>query len=387
MFVAELIFWILIGIIFYSYIGYGLMLWIFIQIKSIFNQKQKNASTETPDVTLIIPAYNEKYIIDIKMQNCLTLNYPKEKLKITWITDGSDDGSDLYIQQKYPDATVWHQQERKGKSAAVNRALCLATTEIIIFCDANTILNNDSVKNIISYFNNAKVGAVAGEKRVLSKSHVAGAGESFYWQYESWLKKLNSGFYTTVGAVGELFALKKSLATPIPEDSILDDFVLSMQIADNGYKIAYAPNAYALEAPSENETEEMKRKIRIAAGAFQCLFRYPSWLNFFKHPLLSFQYFSHKVLRWAIVPLCFIILFVINIYLIFFNPLVTYKVVFFLQVLFYLISLIGIYLKHIPKILKLPAYVVLMNSAMIKGFYRYIANKQSAVWEKVKRET
>lgn len=389
-------FYLLIFAVFYSYFGYALFLYIIVRLKKLFVRKNNVHQTKEdtyPEVSLVIPAYNELNFIDRKMQNTFALNYPKEKINIFWITDGSDDSSDIYIQKNYIDKYsdrnifIYHQSERKGKSAAINRIMPFIKTDIVIFCDANTLLNADGIKNIVQHFQNKNVGCVAGEKRVLKADNTAGEGENFYWKYESFVKKLNSEFHTCIGAVGELNAFRTSLFIPLPEDTILDDFVISMQIAHKGYKVVYEPNAYAEEEPSANEQEEMKRKIRIAAGAFQCIFRYPEWLNVFKHPILSFQYFSHKITRWAVVPLALSIIFILNMILYFQNPEnVLFKNLMFIQLLFYCIVIIQSF-AHLPsKLFRIPYYVMMMNMAMYKGFWKYITNQQSAVWEKVKRK-
>lgn len=392
----PIIFILLIILIFYSYIGYALLLFVLLKLKQIFqlSNEQSYTNSDYPEVMLVIPAYNELFFIDKKMENTFQLNYPNEKLKIIWITDGSNDGSETYIQQKYIEKyknkypiQVLHQPERKGKSAAINRAMKLVDTEIIIFCDANTILNTDCIKNIVQHFENPKTACVAGEKRVLKNDSVAGEGESFYWQYESLIKKLNSKFHTCIGAVGEIMAFKKSLFQPIPDDTILDDFVISMQMTHQGYKVVYEPNAYAEEASSANESEEMKRKIRIASGAFQCLFRYPEWLNFLKHPVLSFQYLSHKVSRWMIVPFSLPVIFILNSLLFFIYPDKSiYAVLLFMQLCFYSIVIIQHFSNLSSKLFRIPYYIIIMNIAMYIGLYKYITGKHSAIWEKVERK-
>jgi cellulose synthase/poly-beta-1,6-N-acetylglucosamine synthase-like glycosyltransferase len=369
------------------------MLFVIVSILNLFRKKDVDFNNHfLPEVTLVIPAYNERDIIDDKMKNTFELNYPKEKLNIIWITDGCDDGSDVYLKEKYknynsPKVEVYHQPERKGKSAAINRVMNFVKTEIVIFCDANTFLNKESILNLVRHFQNPNVACVAGEKRVLSSNNTAGEGESIYWKYESWIKKLNSDFNTCIGAVGELIAFRKSLFEPLPEDTILDDFVISMEMAHKGYKVVYEPNAYAEEAPSENEAEELKRKIRIAAGAFQCVFRYFHWLNFFRHPLLSFQYFSHKISRWIIVPFSLPIIFILNIYLFLQYPEnVIFQYLLFIQLVFYFIVIIQHFANLSSKIFRIPYYVLMMNIAMYLGFYRYLKGQQLSVWEKVKRK-
>lgn len=376
-------------LVIYSYIGYPLLLWLLVSIKKLFFKKKynENKNNSLPEVTLVIPAYNEKEYIDEKMRNTFEIDYPSNKLNVIWITDGSDDGSDAYLYENYPKVKLLHQKERKGKAAAINRVMQYVQTEIVVFCDANTYLNKDAIRNIVKHFQNSKIGCVAGEKRVRSTNHTAGEGESIYWKYESLIKKWSSELHSCIGAVGELMAFRKALFQPIPEDTILDDFVISMQIAHKGFSIQYEAEAYAEEYPSANEKEEMKRKIRIAAGSFQCMWRYIQWLNIFKHPLLTFQYFSHKITRWILVPLLLPFIFLVNINLFFLYPShLFYQSMLFVQLCVYIMVLVQHYAQLPSKIFRIPYYVMMMNIAMYKGFIKYITGQQSAIWEKSVRQ-
>ena len=153
---------------------------------------------------------------------------------------------------------------------------------------------------LYSAFANPKVGCVAGEKRIAvqDKPNAASGGEGLYWKYESALKRLDYRLYSAVGAAGELFAIRTSLFEQMPPDTLLDDFILSLRIAMRGYKIAYSKEAYALESASLNMREEEKRKVRISAGGLQSVWRLRGLLNIFRYGILSFQYISHRVLRW-----------------------------------------------------------------------------------------
>ena len=162
----EIIFFILLSIVFYTYIGYGIILWILVRIKRIFiKEKSYHTMEELPEVTLFITAYNEEQVVEKKMQNCRELDYPKEKFQIVWVTDGSCDATNKKL-KAYPDATVYYSAERKGKTAAMNRGIKFVTTPIVIFTDANTSINSQSIREMVRYFNNPKVGCVAGEKRI-----------------------------------------------------------------------------------------------------------------------------------------------------------------------------------------------------------------------------
>ena len=195
--ILKLIFWILIGLIAYTYFGYAILLLLLNGIKRLFFLKRKvTADNPLPEVTLLIAAYNEKDIIETKVQNTREIHYPPGLLKVVWITDGSDDGTPEIL-VRYPGIKVLHQSERMGKTAALNRAMKLMETPYVIFSDANTLLDPDAVMKLITLFNIEKVGCVAGEKRIARNIFdvAAGAGEGAYWQYESLLKRLESNFY------------------------------------------------------------------------------------------------------------------------------------------------------------------------------------------------
>ncbi len=346
--------------------------------------------TELPEVTLLIAAYNEINIIGNKVNDCLKLNYPKEKLRIVWVTDGSDDGS-VELLRSIDNVEVLHEDIRAGKTAALNRAMAFIKTEIVVFNDANTFLNPDTLQNLVRWFVYINVGCVAGEKRITTSKadNAAGAGEGLYWNYESFIKKMESKVGSTMGAAGELYAIRTELYNPPKNDIVLDDFMVSMSIAENGLKIHYDPEAIATESSSLSIAEEIKRKVRIAAGGFQILFRKGSFLNFFSHFFLSFQYFSHKVLRWFLVPFSFLAIFITNILIVFQEHAPLYYYVFLaLQVVFYVLSVLGAILQAKTLKLKLvfmPFYISMMNYSIILGFFRYLKGNQNAAWEKSKR--
>lgn len=301
--VIEILFWIGIGIVFYTYLGYGIVLYLMVKIKELFVKPRLPRLPETlPEATLLIAAYNEEAIVASKMVNCRQLDYPADKLRLVWITDGSNDNTNERLKE-YPEVTVLYQPRRQGKTAALNRALPYVNTPYVIFTDANTMLNKGAIKEIIRQFSDPRVGCVAGEKRVeIQAEQGATAGEGIYWKYESALKRLDYRLYSAVGAAGELFAIRTSLFEQMPPDTLLDDFILSLRIAMRGYKIAYSKEAYALESASLNMREEEKRKVRISAGGLQSVWRLRGLLNIFRYGILSFQYISHRVLRWTLTP-------------------------------------------------------------------------------------
>ncbi|WP_417873790.1 glycosyltransferase family 2 protein [Xanthomarina gelatinilytica] len=385
----EIVFWALILLVLYTYIGYGVVLYVLILIKRIFSTRQQLQKSYEPSVTLVIPCFNEEdYILD-KALDSLSLDYPKSKLSILFITDGSTDRS-VEILQKVEGVEVIHEEKRGGKAAAENRAMKFVKTPIVIFCDANTMLNKQCIREMVKHYQNDTVGGVSGEKRISmeSQSNVSGAGEGMYWKYESLLKRLDSELYSVVGAAGELISFRSNLVQDLEEDTILDDFVQSLRICEKGYKIVYEPKAYAVETGSENVTEELKRKIRIAAGGWQAMFRLRSLLNPFNNITLTFQYISHRVLRWSITAFSLPVILILNIMMALEGGGVVYSVMLYTQLLFYSMALVGwIFEARMVrvKVLFVPYYFAIMNYAVFAGALRWINGSQKSMWEKSAR--
>lgn len=387
----EIIFWSIFFLIFYTYLGYGIFLYAAVLIKRIFVKSTSPFDDSfEPEITLFIPCYNEKDILQMKIDNTFALDYPKEKLKIMFVTDGSNDGSELFL-SKIEGVEVLHEDGRAGKIGAMNRGMKHVSSSIVIFSDANTILNKLAIKNIVRHFANENVGCVAGEKRIETKDvdTASGSGEGIYWKYESFLKRLDSELNSVVGAAGELFALKTNLFEDLEKDTLLDDFMLSLRIAAKKYKVVYEKEAYAKESASANIKEELKRKIRIAAGGIQSIIRLKMLLNPFRYGVLTWQYVSHRVLRWTITPLLLLSLLNINIALVVLRESHwAYSVILFLQITTYSLATYGFFLKDVKtksKIIFVPFYFMMMNYAVVQGIKRYFKGSQSVLWEKAKR--
>jgi len=392
--ILEITFWIALSIIFYSYLGYGILLFFIIKIRRFLGLGKpysENLDYE-PEVTLFVSAFNEKDFLAAKVKNTESLNYPKNKLRQVWVTDGSDDGTPDLL-RSFPNVVVYHKNERAGKIAAMNRGMQFVKSPIVIFSDANTSLGTESIREIVKLFRNPKVGCVSGEKRIFSNTTDAasGAGEGLYWRYESTLKKWDAELYSVVGAAGELFAIRTNLWQEVEKDTLLDDFMISLRVAMSGYTIQYNPEAYAIESASANVKEELKRKVRISAGGIQSVVRLRKLLNVFRYGTLSFQYISHRVLRWTLTPLLLLLIIPINYLLASEQSFFEWNIYGFLflgQVLFYGAALIGWFLEHRElrlKILFIPYYFFIMNLSVYLGFGRYLKGKQSVNWERAKR--
>lgn len=391
----EICFWLCIGLVVYTYIGYGIVAWFFVKIRNILGKqfKEYNDPTFLPKVTLAIPAYNEISCIEAKLKNTFSLDYPSDKLEVLFITEGSNDGTSEYILSllsTFPTMKMIGGDTRRGKIEAMNMAVKTIDSPIVIFTDSNTRLNNQVIKNIVRHFQDPVVGAVAGEKRIETEGSeaAAGAGEGLYWKYESFLKRLDTKLYSVVGAAGELFAVRTQLFGEVEKDTLLDDFMVSLRIAADGYRVIYEPDAYASERPSFSIQDEMKRKVRISSGGFQSIARLGFLWNIFKYGLLSFQYVSHRAMRWAVAPFCLPLIFISNLTLIITEPRSIYQLFMIAQIAFYSLAIIGYFLENKKiriKLLFVPFYFSFMNYCAIKGYLRYRNGLTSGIWEKVKR--
>jgi biofilm PGA synthesis N-glycosyltransferase PgaC len=379
-------FWLFLAIVFYTYVGYGLLVavWAYLVRKGT---KQKPLSpTFEPEVTLVVPAYNEADILAVKVRNCQELDYPTDKLRLMFITDGSNDNSGEVL-AAYPEVQHLHIPERGGKSLAENRAIQHITTPYVIFTDCNTLLNPEAVRAMVTHYQDPRVGAVSGEKHVLNDGTASGSGEGLYWKYESLLKRCDSDIYSLMGAAGELVSFRTELFDPLEKDVILDDFIQSMRIVGAGYKVVYEPKAYAMEPPSASLKEEMGRKVRICAGGWQAMSRLTFLLNPLRQPIVTFLYVSHRVLRWSLTPALLALLLPLNAYLAYTEQGI-YTVLLALQVLFYVASGLGWWMATRGKkagAALVPLYFTMMNVAAFRGFGRFVRNSQPAAWDKAQR--
>ena len=386
----TLAFWLALALLVYTYLGYGAVMTALARLRRWLAPRPDRpvpADADLPPVTLLIAAYNEADILDEKLTNIRSLRYPKEKLTVLFVTDGSSDASPERLRHE-PDVQVLHRPERRGKIHAMHRAMKHVQTPITVFSDANAMLNPDALRNLVRHYQDPTVGAVAGEKRVQTTGDsAAGAGEGLYWRYESFLKRMDAEVHSAVGAAGELFSIRTALFRPVAPDTLLDDFMLTLRIAADGFRIAYAPDAYAEEAPSASMADEMKRKVRIAAGGFQSIMRLPELWNPLRHGWLSFQYISHRVLRWTLAPAVLPVVLGLNVWLAAESGGL-YTILLGLQGAFYGLAGYGALTHNCrrgPGVLYAPFYFLAMNAAMYRGFYRFLKGRQRVQWEKARR--
>lgn len=389
----KILFWICFILCVYTYVGYGILLYLLVLLKRLVKGKPQQmelpADSQLPDVAFMVCAYNEQDVVEMKMQNIRELDYPKDKLHVIWVTDGSSDNTNEYL-KAYPDVEIVFSPERRGKTAALNHGISQVKSEITVMTDANTMVNREAIREIVRCMQDPQVACVAGEKRVLSRheGEIAAEGEGLYWKYESTLKRLDSELYSAMGAAGELNAIRTKLYEPMPETALLDDFVMSMRMVEQGYKIAYTSTAYAMEYGSANLEEESKRKRRIAAGGLQSSWWLRSMMNPFKNFVVAFQFVSHRVLRWSITPIAMMALIPLNVALVMMKAGTVYTIIWILQILFYLAAFSGYLLEQRGrknKLLYVPYYFLFMNVNVFRGIHYLRTHQGGGTWEKAKR--
>ena len=380
------IFWLALAIVLYTYVGYALLVWPWARLARRGSPPPTPAFE--PEVTLIVPAYNEAAVLADKVRNCLALDYPAAKLQLLFITDGSTDDSAAVLAD-FPRVRHLHLAARGGKSMAENRAIRYVTSPYVIFTDCNTTLNPEAVRQLVRHYADERVGAVSGEKRVLRDGSASGAGEGLYWKYESFLKRCDSDIVSLMGAAGELVSFRTALFQPLEADTILDDFVQSMRIVAQGYRVVYEPAAYAMEPPSFSLKEEMKRKVRICAGGWQAMSRLLPLLNLWQRPTVAFLYISHRVLRWSLTPLLLALLLPLNSWLAY-QAGGIYSIILAGQLAFYGAAAAGWWRAAQGKAagpLVVPLFFTMMNVAVFQGASRWLRDAQPAAWDKAQRAT
>jgi len=378
--------WIPIGIfalsaflIFWTYVGYP----IFIALLARWRPRPHRREPLELPVTLIVPAYNEEAVIAAKLENLLALEYPAALREIIVVADGSTDRTvEIVVGYAERGVQLLYQPERQGKIAAMNRAAPQAHGDILIFSDANAMMEPDAVRQILPNFADPQVACVSGEKRIRPSAEVQAEGESAYWRYEAFMKRADSLVNTAIGAVGEFFAIRRELYRPLETDNLIEDFVLAMRLVMDGWRVVYEPAAVTWEEASPSLGGEWRRRARMAAGGFQAIGRLRGLLSP-RYGLAAFQYVSHKVLRW-LAPF-FMLAALISSAFLTAEPL--FRLLFWGQVLFYVLAALGWALELLGwkcKPLRLIFYFCFANATMLGGFVRYVTRSQSVLWTKAR---
>lgn len=389
----ELIFWICVGAVAYHYAGYPLLLFVLsglLHAKSDFlylvrrkNRRCPSAVEYVPQVALLISVHNEEAVIQDKVRNSLELDYPQDRLEFLLGLDAPTDSTAEILSQVASDRfRVFHFPERRGKLAVLSDLARQTSAEILMFTDANTMLEGNSIRNLARHFVDPRVGAVSGEEIRVAAAGTDPAAEGLYWRYESALKVLESRLNCSLGGNGAALAVRRSLFHP-REQCIVEDFQIPLEIRFQGYRVVYDPEVIAVEEIAPTFSAQFSRRVRIGAGNYQTLFGHPEYLNPLKG-FLSFTFFSHRVLRW-LAPILLPVAFFCSLSL---AARPEFSIVFAAQCLFYLMATAGYWLKKREKPLRWfssPFHFCSMNLALLLGLLRYLRGRQGLVWKPTPR--
>lgn len=367
-------------LILHVYIGYPVILWF---LSKVLKGKPVNRSSEfEPNVTLMISCYNEIEVVADKIKNSLSLDYPKSKLNIIVISDGSDDGTDE-VAKSFADegVSLIRQEGRLGKTSAINLAMKNCETEIVVFSDANAMYQPDALRKLVRNFNDEAVGYVVGAALYTDGTESsAAASEDIYWKYEIALKTMESNLHSVVGGDGAIYAIRKDLYIPLDQKDI-NDFVNPLQIIEQGFRGVFDKEAVCLEETAGDFSKEYKRKQRIVNRSFRGLMKVKGVLNPFKFGFYSFEIISHKLLRW-LQPV-FILTFALGSVVLGLFGDELFKYVSMIGFVFLWLAQIG-YLKskqkHISKLFFIPYYFVMVNYYSLLGVMTAISGNIQVTW-------
>jgi biofilm PGA synthesis N-glycosyltransferase PgaC len=375
---VQIIFFASAGVIVYSYAIYPLLL-------ALAPARRCEPSgvpiSGWPSVSILISVYNEEKHITQRIENLLALDYPNDKLEILIGSDGSSDHTNELV-RKYADARVQLHafEQRRGKSAVLNRLVPQAHGELLVFSDANSMFAQDALCKLVRHFADPGIGGVCG--RLLFSENANQTKESSYWKLETYMKGRESALDSCLGANGAIYAIRKSHFPLFPDNTIVDDFVIGMLVREKGLRVIYDADAVAIEDSPPSVGHEMTRRIRIGAGDFQALgLCWRSLLPWRIRGFHSFAFWSHKVLRW-LAPFAMIVALAANIAL---RSRPLFAEMLAAQLTFYTLALVGVLRARTSPLFSVPHYFVSINLALLFGFYRFITRTQQTAWKRTVR--
>lgn len=383
---VKILFWVSVAGILYAWVVYPVVLLVLSRVMPNRNRSQQVASdqrSEWPSVSIVIAAYKEESVILERLRNTSQLNYPLDQLEVLIGCDGDEDATGEIV-RGYDDPRVRLVQypQRRGKASVLNDTVPQATGQIVVFSDANTNMNPDALKKLIRHFDDPAVGGVCGQL-VLTDPETGKNVDGVYWRFENFLKSNEARLGALLGVNGAIYAIRKELYSPIPSNTIVDDFLIGMRIHLRKLKLIYEPDAKAFEETAPSISGEYSRRVRIGAGNLQCL----QWLSPLLNPkrgMISLVFLSHKVMRW-LCPVLMLIALITNIILV---GELSYGRMLGMQILFYTMAIVGLQVgagSGWKKLFRLPAMFVAMNVALLMGAFRLLGTNQSGTWKRTER--
>ncbi len=376
----EFAFWLSLVALLYAYAGFPLL----VAAVGALRGREVRKGAATPRMTMIIAAYNEEDAIAERLDNALASDYPSRALEIIVASDGSSDATNEIVARYEARGVRLLRLPRLGKIAALEQAVGQATGEILIFSDANTVMDRAAVRALASNFADPEVGGVAGHTtyRLEDGSESSSRGESLYWRYDTWLKSMESRTGSVVSAHGGLYAIRRKLYHVPPDRAVTDDFIISTAVIEQGLRLVFEPDALAYEIAVPTARPEFRRRVRLMTRGWRAVAIRRRLLNPFRYGFYGIVLFSHKVLR-RLVPVCLILLFVSSLYL---TPTSTFFMVAAVgQALFYALAVAGAVARRHEvgqlKFLYVPFFYCMANTAALLALVRFVRGDRIELWQ------
>ena len=384
-----LLFWGSVALVAYVYAGYPVL----VTLGAMTRRRRTWPDAPLPSITLIVAAYNEEAVIAEKLEAVLSLDYPPHLLQVIVAADGSDDRT-VAIADRFTDrgVEVVHRPERRGKMAAINRAMGSARGEIVVFSDANNRFASDALRHLVTPYSDANVGMTVGYKTVGGDSGL-GYSEGAYWRYESHIRRMETRLGCTVGVNGEICSIRRELFRPAPEGTINDDQWMAHDLIRRGHDVVFCPEAVSTERVSASPAEEIERRSRMVAGQYQVFARAHRAIPW-RRPVVAWMLVSHKLLR-PLVPFGMIGAASAAVVAV----LVPVEsggawalagpwgwAAFGAQAAFYAVAAAGYRIEPLlGRLAYVPRFLVDSNLAALKGLWRHLTGSQSAMWTRAAR--
>jgi len=386
---AQYVFWACLILVSYTYVFYPCVLFGIYAVAQARadlrflatrrdRRRRPLREADLRPVTLIVPAYNEAAHLKDKLDNVQELDYPRDRLQVVFVSDGSTDGTDEILEAVHdPAFETIRLARRSGKAVALNRAVETARHDILVFSDASTLFRPDAIRQLVRHFEDPRVGVVCGALALRGTDEFKRT-EGVYWRYEMSLRLMEARLGATLTASGAIYALRRRCFRPLTPDDVIDDFVVPMRARKLGFRVVFDPEAEAVDFAAESVQDEFTRRVRIAVGSFRAL-REVSRVPL--RPLACLAFFSHKFLRW-ILPFLLIGLFASNLVLL---DGAIYRVALAAQCAFYFWAGVGFLLRgrasRVP-LASLCYFLVAVNIAFLVGFVRFLGRRKETAWQR-----
>jgi cellulose synthase/poly-beta-1,6-N-acetylglucosamine synthase-like glycosyltransferase len=374
--VAVVVFACSLAVCAYVYFGYPGLIFLLSRLRP----RPVARAAVHPPVTIIVPVHDEEDVIEAKVRNCLGLRYPAGRLEVLVVSDGSTDRTEEIVERQAGGPLRLVRRPREGKAAALNEGARLARGEILVFTDANTLLEAVALERLVETFADSEVGGVCGNKmlRPRAGADATQGGEGLYWRYDKWQKGLESAIGSIFAADGTLYAVRRPLFVPIADRAQADDIAVSTRVVLQGFRLVFEPAAVAWEeAPAEGGAE-FRRKVRVTNHSVRALLALGPRL--WSSGFYSVELVSHKLLR-HLVPFFLVALFVSNVAAAVAST--PFRAVLTIQLLFYAAALVGWLLRRRAgrsRLLTVPYYFCLVNLAALLGVLSIARGERLAAW-------